>query len=463
MKRLNLIGLLVLGCFFYAACENPSGSSDTPSQGSSPVITLLGEDTLHLGLGEVYVEPGYSAADDEDGDLTSSVTIESSIDTSYPNTSIVTYSVADSDGNEASASRSVHIEYTGLEISIDVLWDEHSLPVHDQMAISDDGSVFAYGDGNGSIEIFQADGTQTSISGSRYFSMSGDGRTIAIYSGSEVIVWQEENGIWSENYQLEDPKDNTGSRLCLVNDDGTRIVRCNIAYYNTDASIAVFDFIDGNWIRSEYLFSSFDYSTQVYYFSLSGDGKTILLGTNVVPEWFQGSISIIRETETGWNKEYSYSCPYHYENFGWVNDLSYDGSVAVVGAPQPGTNSSGGRVYFFHEHAGGWTSCYSSIDTDQTDSQYGFTVSLSDDGSLALVSAPFFDDIDYGTDTGFYHIHLISEDGIEATGGDMPLETADDIQFGYSVLLSGDGNTIVNYIAGKNRIDIGYNNREWYY
>jgi len=69
---------------------------------TQPVITLLGDNPLELGLGNAFVEPGFSASDNADGDITLSVLVDSSaVNTNVVGSYSVTYNVADAAGNIA--------------------------------------------------------------------------------------------------------------------------------------------------------------------------------------------------------------------------------------------------------------------------------------------------------------------------------------------------------------------------
>lgn len=75
-----------------------------------PSITLLGGNPLNLIIGEAYIEPGYTATDAVDGDLTSSVNVNSSsVNTSVIGSYSVIYSVSDSAGNNAAVTRIVKV------------------------------------------------------------------------------------------------------------------------------------------------------------------------------------------------------------------------------------------------------------------------------------------------------------------------------------------------------------------
>ena len=75
----------------------------------APVITLSGQRELFVPLGGAYQEPGYTAQDDADGDLTASVTRAGTVDTSVPGVYTLTYTVSDKAGNTASATRQVSV------------------------------------------------------------------------------------------------------------------------------------------------------------------------------------------------------------------------------------------------------------------------------------------------------------------------------------------------------------------
>jgi len=74
-----------------------------------PVITLLGENPMALTQGDPYVEPGYTATDNVDGDLTGSVVVSGTVNTAVVGTYTLTYSVSDSSNNASSETRTVNV------------------------------------------------------------------------------------------------------------------------------------------------------------------------------------------------------------------------------------------------------------------------------------------------------------------------------------------------------------------
>ncbi|MBD2866496.1 immunoglobulin-like domain-containing protein [Paenibacillus oceani] len=80
-----------------------------------PALTLLGDNPLTVTVGAPYAEPGVSAWDGREGDLSSQVTVTGSVYTQAAGTYALTYRVADTSGNEATAVRTVHVT-TGPDV-----------------------------------------------------------------------------------------------------------------------------------------------------------------------------------------------------------------------------------------------------------------------------------------------------------------------------------------------------------
>lgn len=72
-----------------------------------PELKLLGKDVVYLNYGIAYKEPGYSAADNIEGDITDKVVVSGSVDCYSPGNYTITYSVADEYENTATATRTV--------------------------------------------------------------------------------------------------------------------------------------------------------------------------------------------------------------------------------------------------------------------------------------------------------------------------------------------------------------------
>ena len=87
----------------------------------TPKIQLNGEYICKLKVGIPYEEPGYTACDDADGDLTHLVAVEGAVDFLHPGEYPLVYTVADSDGNETREVRTVIVETVPQP---DTVWPE---------------------------------------------------------------------------------------------------------------------------------------------------------------------------------------------------------------------------------------------------------------------------------------------------------------------------------------------------
>lgn len=77
---------------------------------TAPVITLNGSATMNLTVGGSFTDPGATATDNIDGNLTSSIVVTGSVNTSTVGTYTLNYNVSDAAGNTATqVSRTVNV------------------------------------------------------------------------------------------------------------------------------------------------------------------------------------------------------------------------------------------------------------------------------------------------------------------------------------------------------------------
>lgn len=74
-----------------------------------PTIILNDENILYISVGEKFVEPGYVAIDECDGNITENVKVTGKVDTSKKGTYELKYSVSDESGNETIVNRIVKV------------------------------------------------------------------------------------------------------------------------------------------------------------------------------------------------------------------------------------------------------------------------------------------------------------------------------------------------------------------
>ena len=110
-----LLGQFAFIILIFSACGGGSSSGGSSSGGGShdtnkPKVTLIGEKTVLLKVGQNYTDPGATAYDQEDGDLTSQITKTSNVNFNKVGNYEIIYSVTDSAGNTDTAKRKVSIQ-----------------------------------------------------------------------------------------------------------------------------------------------------------------------------------------------------------------------------------------------------------------------------------------------------------------------------------------------------------------
>jgi hypothetical protein len=78
-----------------------SSVQNKPADTTAPAITLNGDNTINIAVGDSYTDAGAFALDDVDGDITSKIVVVNPVDTSVAGTYTITYDVSDVAGNKA--------------------------------------------------------------------------------------------------------------------------------------------------------------------------------------------------------------------------------------------------------------------------------------------------------------------------------------------------------------------------
>src|SRR3989344_3141234 len=111
MKKILLsgifLGLTMALNFTYAADITP------------PIITFTGATTILLTVNGTFADPGATASDDVDGDITSNIIVNNPVNTAIEGTYTVTYNVKDATDNQAiEVSRTVIVNPVPIPVTI---------------------------------------------------------------------------------------------------------------------------------------------------------------------------------------------------------------------------------------------------------------------------------------------------------------------------------------------------------
>lgn len=311
--------------------------------------------------------------------------------------------------------------------------------------------------------------------------VSGDGNRIIIGSPNDdnganadqgsVLIFVRNGTTWTQEAKLVEPTTPGGGAatyrfgfaVALSYDGSTAIVG---APYDenggTDTgAFTIYTRSGSTWTRQTKI-SQIDSTSQSNSYigwsvALSNDGNTALIGrpgwnTNGNPA--QGDAHVFTRTGSSWNKQATlvHSSGDASDRFGRSVALSSDGNTAIVGAPYDniGAFTSQGSATIFTRSGTTWSQQQTITQTSGKSSDYfGWSVALSGDGNTSIIGVPYGDSFS-NNGTGEI-VFFTRSSGVWSEQQTLFGDTNAGL-LGYSVSLSADGNIA---IAGAAEEDIG--------
>lgn len=233
-----------------------------------------------------------------------------------------------------------------------------------------------------------------------------------------------------------------------ISSDGNTIALGLAAGSNGDGKIIVLDWVSSAWVQrgTDILGNLGTFNFFGSSVSLSDDGNTVAGGA---PDgatetgyakifdwngssWVQRGVDILAEA-TG-------------DRFGFAISLSANGNIIAIGGI---TNDAGnvstdnrGHVRIFEWNGSAWIQRGADIDGEAAGDNFGRSVSLSADGNIVAIGAPFNDADNISTDDrGSVRVFVWNGSAWIQRGSDIDGKQAGD-NFGRSVSLSDDGNIL---------------------
>ena len=354
------------------------------------------------------------------------------------------------------------LEQRGVAILLRVDDREATYPVvidpliQQQKLTASDG---ASGDEFGISVSLSADGS-TALIGAHNATVGNKGAQGAAY------VFVLSGGTWSQQQKLTAfggaANDSFGISVSLSADGSTALIGANYATvgaYTFQGAAYVFVLSGGTWSQVQKL-TALDGAADDNFglrVSLSADGSTALIGAYnaaVGGNAGQGAAYVFVNSGGTWSQQQKLTASVGAAGayFGISVSLSADGSTALIGAyaARVGGNVNQGAAYVFVLSGGTWSQQQELTASDGAASAYfGISVSLSADGSTALIGA-YAANVGVNTAQGAAYVFVLSG----GTWSQQQELTASDgaayDQFGISVLLSADGSTALIGVAYAN-------------
>jgi len=191
----------------------------------SPVITLNGDAVIEIYMGSTFVDPGATAYDEEDGDISNSIQVSGSVDTNTHGTYVLAYNVTDSDGNSAAVVvRTINVVDDArpsheLTINASLSGDDDVPDVGDiityDIILSNTGNTdfVEYGIYTESIYLTDFNGNACSLTTNPYFEFS-------TFNSSEWSSIPGEQHFYTATFIITQQALDSGGLTLLLNADG---------------------------------------------------------------------------------------------------------------------------------------------------------------------------------------------------------------------------------------------------
>lgn len=116
LKNTFLVALMATTAVMMSCTEDdPTEPTVTPDT-TAPIITLVGNAEIMIGVGDTFTDPGATALDNEDGDISANVVVTGTVDVNLAGSYTLAYNVSDAAGNAATeVTRSVTVSVTVVE------------------------------------------------------------------------------------------------------------------------------------------------------------------------------------------------------------------------------------------------------------------------------------------------------------------------------------------------------------
>ena len=383
--------LLILALTLVACGGSSSGKArDT----TAPVITLSGANPQVIEAGTAYVELGATATDNRDGDLSNAIVIDAGqVDTAVPGSYVVTYSATDVAGNTGTTTRTVVVEDT-TPPKITLLGDNPQVIIsgnpYSELGATASDSL----DGDlGAAIVIDTTAVDTMVVGD--YTVTYDVSDAAGNPAATV----------SRTVSVRNPPgpdvsvagDIKTLKFTWTESDGAEFYRLLENPDGHSGFSQVGDDIPAGTLVAEQAIAVhlFDWMNAQYVVEACNSIGCNSSGAVTVFDVMLDAIGYFKPSNTSAGDEFGHSVA-----------LSADGNTLVVGAPGESSSATGingdqgddlaagpsGAVYVFRSNGEGWSqqAYVKASNTDRADN-FGNSVALSADGNTLVVGAPYED------------------------------------------------------------------------
>lgn len=356
---------------------------------------------------------------------------------------VLAVGATNNDGNASNAGHVRLFEYAGgnwVQMGYDIDGNTFVDNLGKSVALSDDGHIVAVG--------------------APYTDVNGN------YSG-EVKVFHYTGSFWLQmgSTILGDAAyDHFGHSVSLSADGITLAIGApnndGISGGTSPGQIKIYSFTGSDWVlKGDPIYGEADYDRWGSALSLSDNGN-ILAGTAIYNNGAgndAGHARLFEYIGGDWLQIGSdINGDAAQDNLGISVSLSANGEIVSVGAPFHGAGTSfAGRTKVFQNMGGNWVPLGNILDGMNIGDRFGWSVSLSDDGSILAIGALTHDGLDtVQSNRGQVAMYQFGSGIWNQIGNDIYGEAPQDY-FGYSV--SSNSNASIVAVGGSNNDGNGIN------
>ena len=301
----------------------------------------------------------------------------------------------------------------------------------------------------GSAVSMNSDGTKV-IVGARGQDVSGGSNDGAAY----IFTYNSSTSLWSEETMLvatDSAQNLRFGEVVSMSGDGTKVI-VGTGTGSVSGAAYIFTYSSGSWDAGTKIQSTGIDATDYFGISVSinSDGTKVIVGAKTENTGNDGAAYIFVYSDGSWDagtKLVSPTANPAGDYFGASVDISGDGNLVIVGSQLDSEAvSSGGAAYIYTYSGGSWdTGTRVQASVTELDDNFGYSVSMSSDGTKVIVGALLQADSNSAAGTGAAYIFVYNSGtsqwsqqqkllASDATNGD---------KFGISVHMSRDGTKVI--------------------
>jgi hypothetical protein len=223
-----------------------------PIDTTPPVITLLGANPLIVIRGNPLVDPGATATDNVDGDLTSHIMVTDTVNINVVGAYFLTYSVSDAAGNEAMVARQVNVveetpvcDNSGKATVAFSRNADHTVDVSINVYNICKSNLFLREvvNGNTKTTIWMSDDTDVASLGVIHFHLSTPDTTGYPWSEPETVAWSSQVNFLATKHHLDQD-----FRVTVIAFDTAGMMwYANHSAFNSTLDGVAWPGVDGTW------------------------------------------------------------------------------------------------------------------------------------------------------------------------------------------------------------------------